>query len=1139
MFTDYVEFEIDIQPRNGDVYPLSVTSPGGEVRGTLRLPTADPSYKALADRLDALDADEELLARLGRMLFEALFQDQIKAVYTRSQGLLRGGQGLRIKLRLAQDAGDVAALPWELLYDPDHGPLTLLDAPVVRYLPQPVRIPSLRAELPLRVLLTAAQTPPAGDVARELGQVQEALASLGNRVRVAVEPHLTPARFQRLLREGFHIWHFVGRATLSADGKAGQLLFRGASSAAEPVSAAQLGIMLHRSGVRLAVLDACESTRLAAGPLHGIAPALIRAQIPAVVALQFTAPEQCASPFVAEFYRALAEGFPIDACATEGRKAVMGAAGLGRPDWATPTVYTRAPDGRLFDLPPIADIPGAIAAPLGEGFARVSVSSVAGTLLHNARPPSIARLDQRPRAPRAPRSFRDREEEQEALLPEIEPGRGAWLRGPAGAGRSALLRLAANSEAARALPDGVLYINEQLEPSEIDDIAQGLFNRFYAGDTAVQLTPEAARTYLGDLRALFILDRLPLNADRLADLADLLAGGAVLIAADGAAPDTLLELPLGGLPRGEAIGLCAAEARLAESVPQIASLLDQLCVALNDLPLPLLLACRLVRLRLATLDQLVAVLDDMTDEPEPLARAARLALIPLSEAERAVLGALTRMGGTDADLKAIEAVSQAPPASLVPALERLCDLRLVEGGGDRYAIATLALQRILDRLLKPGPERKRAAAYFAGAALLHVGDLAWLETEFANLTAAIKTALESGEVAQAGALTRALQPLLTLRGYWAGWGQAIDWAELAARAGGDRALEAWALHERGTRAGLLGDGATAALNLDRARRRREALGDSAGAAASERNMAYLGLIAPTSPARPQPSSKLKWIFAAALLLVAIGGGWLALAPLLASTPPTPAPTTQPTAIAGVVAPATPETPTPDDPSPTALPATAAPVAVVSSTTPTPTRSATSTPATPTATPLPTCRVIDQPVNLRGGPGTAYPLLTDSLAGGSVLEPLARNSAGSWLNIRVQATSRRGWVIANPELIACTIPVEELPVVAAPPLPPPRPTATPTPIPTETAAPTALPEVIAPPTATAVPPTAAPPTPTAMPQPTDTPAPPTDTPLPTDTPEPTLPPPTATPTATATPTPRPVPPTDTPEPCSTCPTATPN
>jgi hypothetical protein len=489
--------------------------------------------------------------------------------------------------------------------------------------------------------------------------------------------------------------------------------------------------------------------------------------------------------------------------------------------------------------------------------------------------------------------------------------------------------------------------------------------------------------------------------------------------------------------------------------------------------------------------------------------------MPLSDTERAVLTALARIGGADADLKAIEAVSQAPAASLIPALERLCDLRLVEGGGDRYAIATLALQRIFDRLLGPGAERKRAAAFFAGAAVLHVGDLAWLETEFANLTAAIKTALEAGESAQAGELARAIQPLQTLRGYWAGWGQTIDWAEQAARAGGDRALEAWALHERGTRAGLLGDDATAAMNLDRARRRRESLGDRAGAAASERNMAYLDLIVPAPPADQRQPTALKWGLAALLLLLAIGGGWLTLAPLLAGTPPTPSPAAQPTGAPGIVAITTPGTATPDDPSPTIAPTTAAPVATTPPATPTPTatptRPPTPTPGTPTATPLPTCRVLDAPVNLRGGPGTAYPALTGALASGTVLEPLGRSSSGGWLNVRVQATGRRGWVIANPTLIACTIPAAELPVVAAPPLPPPRPTATPAPIPTETAAPTVPPEVVAPPT----------PTNTAVP-PTNTAVPPTDTPAPTATPEPTIPPPTATftplpPTPTPTPT----------------------
>jgi predicted ATPase len=36
---------------------------------------------------------------------------------------------------------------------------------------------------------------------------------------------------------------------------------------------------------------------------------------------------------------------------TEGRKAVMNASGLSNADWGIPVVYTRAPDGRLFELP--------------------------------------------------------------------------------------------------------------------------------------------------------------------------------------------------------------------------------------------------------------------------------------------------------------------------------------------------------------------------------------------------------------------------------------------------------------------------------------------------------------------------------------------------------------------------------------------------------------------------------------------------------------------------------------------------------------------------------------------------------------------------------------------------------------------
>src|SRR5215217_1018801 len=351
MFNQYVDFEITISAAEDARYALAVSGPGGDASGTLILPTGDAEFHALLARLAALDTDEETLAQLGQILFGALFQGAIKDVYTRGQGMLAADQGLRLRLNIAPALGQIDGLPWEFLYDPDQGPLALLDAPIVRYLPQSSRIPSLKAELPLKVLVTGAHTPPQTDVERELNEVVAALGELGQHVQITVEPHLTPQKLQLLLREGFHVWHFVGHGGFAKDGATGRLFFEDATGDSEPVSAMQLGIMLNRSSLRLVMLDACQGGKLATDPFRSMAPALIRAQIPAVVAMQFTVPEEATRAFAGEFYRALAEGFPIDACVTEGRKAVMNASGLSNADWGIPVVYTRAPDGRLFELP--------------------------------------------------------------------------------------------------------------------------------------------------------------------------------------------------------------------------------------------------------------------------------------------------------------------------------------------------------------------------------------------------------------------------------------------------------------------------------------------------------------------------------------------------------------------------------------------------------------------------------------------------------------------------------------------------------------------------------------------------------------------------------------------------------------------
>jgi hypothetical protein len=353
MLKEYVLFDIRIRQLNQNSYAVDARSSlGGEDSSPFISPVGNSLYDQRAAQLQNAQIDEDGLVELGQILFQSLFQGGVKDVYKLSQGGLKQGQGLRLRFDIDPALTEIAGLPWEFLYDPERGPLATLNMSVVRYLSQQLAPATLAAPLPLKILVTGAVTPPATDVKRELDEVRAALADLeqSGHVTIQVEEHLTRIKLQRLLRGDFQIWHFIGHGALSRDGKSGTLVFEDTGGSTS-ISARELGIFLDGSGVRLIVLDACGSAKLLTDPYRTIAPALIRAQIPAVVAMQFTVPEEATRAFAGEFYRALAEGLPIDACVTEGRKAVIVASGLRNPDWGIPVIYTRAPDGKLFELP--------------------------------------------------------------------------------------------------------------------------------------------------------------------------------------------------------------------------------------------------------------------------------------------------------------------------------------------------------------------------------------------------------------------------------------------------------------------------------------------------------------------------------------------------------------------------------------------------------------------------------------------------------------------------------------------------------------------------------------------------------------------------------------------------------------------
>jgi len=86
-----------------------------------------------------------------------------------------------------------------------------------------------------------------------------------------------------------------------------------------------------------------------------MAQSLVRQDTTAVVAMQFPISDDAAAAFSSGFYGALADGLPIDQAATAARKGLIADFAT---EWATPVLFLRAPDGKVFadiiPVPPVA-----------------------------------------------------------------------------------------------------------------------------------------------------------------------------------------------------------------------------------------------------------------------------------------------------------------------------------------------------------------------------------------------------------------------------------------------------------------------------------------------------------------------------------------------------------------------------------------------------------------------------------------------------------------------------------------------------------------------------------------------------------------------------------------------------------------
>jgi len=302
-----------------------------------------------------LSDEEKLIQDAGRSLFTALLGTGEVAGRYRSSVDRAADHDEQLRIVLRIDAPELAALPWEAMYDEATGGYVCRQHQLVRHVPLAAAAPPLTVKPPLRILgvISAPHGMHAMNAQAEREQLLRALAEpvKNGLVEVTWAPSATWADLHdQLLAGPWHVIHFVGHGEFDPDKDEGLLYLTREDGSADPVSASRFADLLRqaRPMPRLIVLNSCRSASSSTGDLFsGTAAALARSGVAAVAAMQYSISDNAAVAFARGFYTALARGRGVDDAVSSGRVGILGTSDETL-EWLTPALYLRGHETHLF-----------------------------------------------------------------------------------------------------------------------------------------------------------------------------------------------------------------------------------------------------------------------------------------------------------------------------------------------------------------------------------------------------------------------------------------------------------------------------------------------------------------------------------------------------------------------------------------------------------------------------------------------------------------------------------------------------------------------------------------------------------------------------------------------------------------------